>query len=97
MTRLKTRYRKALLRMGVELYELNVKLTKGQKKALKKEKVGRSKNSLHAKAFVMDRETVFIGSLNLKSKEMLPGMAISGATSLEIDLSHLNCFLGHTK
>ena len=70
------RYRKALLRMGVELYELNVKLTKGQKKALKKEKVGRSKNSLHAKAFVMDRETVFIGSLNLDPRSVVQNTEI---------------------
>jgi putative cardiolipin synthase len=70
------RYRRALLRMGVELYELNVKLTKEQKKARKREKLGRSKNSLHAKAFVMDRETVFIGSLNLDPRSVVQNTEI---------------------
>ncbi|MGD9309588.1 MAG: phospholipase D family protein [Desulfosarcina sp.] len=70
------RYRKALLRMGVELYELNVKLTRAQQKARNKEKVGRSKSSLHAKAFVMDRETVFIGSLNLDPRSIVQNTEI---------------------
>jgi len=57
-------YRKALLRNGVELYEMNKKLTRAQRKE-KKGMGGSSKASLHAKTFVMDREKVFIGSLNL--------------------------------
>ena len=57
-------YRKALLRNGVELYEMNKKLTRTQRK--EKKGVGSSsKASLHAKTFVIDREKVFIGSLNL--------------------------------
>jgi len=63
-------------RMGVELYELNVKLTKAQKKSRKEEKIGRSKNSLHAKAFVMDRQTVFIGSLNLDPRSVVQNTEI---------------------
>ena len=43
------RYRKALLRMGVELYELNANLTTEQRKARKEGKIGRSKSSLPAK------------------------------------------------
>ena len=57
-------YRKALLRNGVELYEMNKKLTRAQRKE-KKGMGGSSKASLHAKTFVRDREKVFIGSLNL--------------------------------
>jgi putative cardiolipin synthase len=58
------KYRKALLRAGVELYEKNTKLTRTQRK--EKKGVGSSsKASLHAKSFVLDREKVFIGSLNL--------------------------------
>ena len=58
------KYRKGLLRAGVELYEMNKKLTRTQRK--EKKGVGSSsKASLHAKSFVLDREKVFIGSLNL--------------------------------
>ncbi len=57
-------YRRALLRNGVELYEMNKKLTRAQRKD-KKGVGGSSKASLHAKVFVLDRKHVFIGSLNL--------------------------------
>jgi putative cardiolipin synthase len=59
-----SRYRKDLLRNGVELYEMNKKLTRAQRKS-KKGDAGSSKASLHAKVFVLDRKQVFIGSLNL--------------------------------
>ena len=58
------KYRKQLLRGGVELYELNKQLTREQRKE-KKGGGGSSKASLHAKSFVFDRKHVFIGSLNL--------------------------------
>ena len=59
-----SKYRKALLRAGVELYEMNKKLTRAQRK--EKKGVGSSsKASLHAKSFIMDRKKIFIGSLNL--------------------------------
>ena len=57
-------YRQDLLRNGVELYEMNKKLSRSQRKE-KKGVGGSSKASLHAKTFVMDREKVFVGSLNL--------------------------------
>ena len=58
------KYREDLLRAGVELYEMNKKLTRAQRK--EKKGVGSSsKASLHAKVFVLDRKQVFIGSLNL--------------------------------
>lgn len=84
-----SKYRKALLRAGVELYEMDKKLTRKQRKE-KKGVSGSSKASLHAKSFVLDREKVFIGSLNLdprsfyenseigviiESSEMAAGMA----------------------
>ena len=62
--------RKALLRGGVELYEMNKKLTRQQRKE-KKGAEGSSKASLHAKSFVFDREQVFIGSLNLDPRAFL--------------------------
>lgn len=58
------KYRKPLLRGGVEIYELNKQLSREQRKE-KKSPGGSSKASLHAKTFVLDREKVFIGSLNL--------------------------------
>jgi putative cardiolipin synthase len=64
------RYRKPLLRGGVELYEMNKKLTRAQRKE-KKAPGGSSKASLHAKSFVFDREQVFIGSLNLDPRAVV--------------------------
>jgi phosphatidylserine/phosphatidylglycerophosphate/cardiolipin synthase-like enzyme len=60
-----SRYRKALLGMGVELYEVRPKL--GQKRA--RFHPFRSANaSLHAKSLVIDQKTVFIGSLNMDGR-----------------------------
>jgi putative cardiolipin synthase len=65
-----SKYRKELLRAGVELYEMNKTMTRKERKA-KKGKQGSSKASLHAKSFVFDREQVFIGSLNLDPRAVL--------------------------
>ena len=70
------RYRKALLRMGVELYELNRELTREERKAMKEGGIGKSKASLHAKAFVLDRKRVFIGSLNLDPRSIIQNTEI---------------------
>lgn len=59
-----SKYRKDLLRAGIELYEMNKKITREMRKQ-KKGPYGSSKASLHAKSFVFDREQAFIGSLNL--------------------------------
>ncbi|HTB28528.1 MAG TPA: phospholipase D family protein, partial [Steroidobacteraceae bacterium] len=56
------RYRAALLKMGVELYEVRPKL--GQKRP-RFHPFKASNASLHAKALVIDQRTVFIGSLNM--------------------------------
>jgi putative cardiolipin synthase len=58
------KYRKDLLRIGVELYEFKKQLTRQQRKRVWS-RHGSSKASLHAKSFVFDREHVFIGSLNV--------------------------------
>ena len=60
------KYRKALLRGGVELYEMNKQLTRRQRKE-KKGTAGSSKASLHAKSFVFDRHKVFIRLPELRS------------------------------
>ena len=70
------RYRKALLRMGVELYELNKELSKEERKKMKEGGIGDSRASLHAKAFVLDRKWVFIGSLNLDPRSVVQNTEI---------------------
>jgi len=64
------KYRKGLLRAGIELYEMNQKTSKEERKR-KRGKFGSSKASLHAKAFIFDRKQVFIGSLNLDPRAIL--------------------------
>jgi putative cardiolipin synthase len=65
-----SKYRKKLLRGGVELYEMNKNLTREQRKE-KKGEGGSSKASLHAKSFIFDRKQVFIGSLNLDPRAVI--------------------------
>lgn len=65
-----SKYRKALLRGGVELYEMNKQLSRKQRKE-KRGPDGSSKASLHAKSFVFDRRQVFIGSLNLDPRAVV--------------------------
>jgi putative cardiolipin synthase len=64
------KYRKQLLKGGVQIYELDKKLTRKQRKEKKGEE-GSSKASLHAKSFVFDRTQVFIGSLNLDPRALV--------------------------
>ena len=69
------KYRKDLLRGGVELYEMDKKLTRDQRKD-QKGATGSSKASLHAKSFVIDRSKVFIGSLNLDPRSVVENTEI---------------------
>ncbi|BAO44617.1 phospholipase D family protein [Thiolapillus brandeum] len=64
------RYRKALLRAGVEIHELNKLTSSEDRKEKAKGHLGHSKSSLHAKAFVVDRKNLFIGSLNLDQRSV---------------------------
>jgi putative cardiolipin synthase len=78
------KYRKALLRGGVKIYEMNTRLTREQRKE-KKGPTGSSKASLHAKSFIFDRSQVFIGSLNLDPRSVTENTEIGVVfTSLEI-------------
>jgi len=70
-----SKYRVPLLRAGVELYELNRPLD-GQQRKEKKGLEGSSKASLHAKSFVIDRDRVFIGSLNLDPRSIVENTEI---------------------
>ena len=60
-----SRYRVALLHLGIELSEVRPKL--GQKRARFHPFRG-SNASLHAKALVIDQRTVFIGSMNMDAR-----------------------------
>ncbi len=63
------KHRKELLRAGVELYEVNTEISRRDSEG-KKVDYGNEKTVLHAKAFIFDREKVFIGSLNLDPRSI---------------------------
>ena len=65
-----SRYRRKLLRGGVELYEMDSRLSSRQRKQ-KRGMEGASKASLHAKSFILDRKELFIGSLNLDPRSVV--------------------------
>ena len=62
-----SRYREALLAAGIHLYELKPS-AQGQRR--EGSVVYDSLASLHAKVFILDVETVFIGSLNLDPRSI---------------------------
>jgi len=64
------RYRSALLRSGIELYEF--KPTVDPDKAARKNNqyIGSSRASLHAKAFAIDQRYLFVGSFNLDPRSI---------------------------
>lgn len=57
-----SRYREEMLKMGVDLYELSPSKVSNNKHPFL---FGKSLGRLHAKLFVIDRRTSFIGSMNL--------------------------------
>ena len=69
------KYRKDLLRAGVELFEMNKKLS-AEEREEKKGTGGSSKASLHAKSFIFDRRQVFIGSLNFDPRSLVQNTEI---------------------
>jgi cardiolipin synthase C len=89
-----SRYRVALLKLGIELSEVRPKL--GQKRA-RFHPFRSSTASLHAKALVIDQRTVFIGSMNMDARSARTnselGLVMRGAdiarqvTSLLDDIS----------
>ncbi|WP_455207194.1 phospholipase D family protein [Kaarinaea lacus] len=62
------RYRIALLKRGVELYEFKSRLESGAKQ--RKKWMGSSNASLHAKTFAIDRRAIFVGSFNLDPRSV---------------------------
>lgn len=69
------RYRWELLDAGVELYEVDRTLTRLERRE-RRGPAGSSKASLHAKAFVIDRERAFIGSLNFDPRSVIENTEI---------------------
>ncbi|GEM_PF-1653302 len=65
------KYRKKLLRAGVELYEMNKQRSHRQRNAKKGGYSGSGKASLHTKSFIFDRREVFVGSLNLDPRAVV--------------------------
>lgn len=64
------KYRKALLKAGVELYEYKPDPTRIKKKQKGSGMPGSSRASLHAKVFVLDRRQSFVGSMNLDPRSI---------------------------
>jgi phosphatidylserine/phosphatidylglycerophosphate/cardiolipin synthase-like enzyme len=56
------RYREQLLEMGTELYELRPQIDSTR---VNRDRFGSSRASLHAKALVIDRSIVLVGSMNM--------------------------------
>lgn len=93
------RYRRRLLRAGIEVYELKAGLGQPRPKRRKRRRVlqASSGNSLHAKTFVIDGRQVFVGSFNMDQRSVFlntelgllvdcPGLAQEVADALEEDL-----------
>lgn len=73
------KYRKALLKAGIELYEMNRSMLGNKAEQEKKRKLyhgSGSKTSLHAKYFILDRKASFIGSLNLDPRSVVENTEI---------------------
>jgi putative cardiolipin synthase len=65
------RYRREMLRTGIELYELDKKITAEQRKEKKKAGgSGSGKSSLHAKTFILDRKAMFVTSFNFDPRSV---------------------------
>jgi putative cardiolipin synthase len=66
-----SKYRKQLASGGVELFELRRRSAPESKREDDARAFGSANASLHAKSFVVDRERVFIGSLNLDPRSVV--------------------------
>ena len=64
------KYRKALLKSGVELYEFKSDPSRVNKKKKGSGITGSSRASLHSKFIVIDRKQLFVGSMNLDPRSL---------------------------
>ncbi|MDB6068257.1 MAG: phospholipase D/Transphosphatidylase [Pedosphaera sp.] len=94
------RYRKPLLRAGVEMWEIKpnveIRVAKGQGAAPPQSKSG-ARSTLHAKSLIFDRKALFVGSFNLDPRSaalntemgliiQIPDLAQTTAQALEEQL-----------
>lgn len=70
------RYRRQLLRAGVELHELSPDAVPRRRRRRRGKRLPRTVASLHAKSFVFDRRRLMIGSLNLDPRSLLENTEI---------------------
>ncbi|HJV59581.1 MAG TPA: phospholipase D family protein [Albitalea sp.] len=63
-----SRYREEMLKLGVDLYELSALRVKKNKRSFL---FGSSLGRLHAKLVVIDRKTLFVGSMNLDPRSAI--------------------------
>lgn len=61
------KYRRPLIEAGVNLWELQ---PRGKPSKKNKDAIGSSKASLHAKTMILDRNTLFVGSMNLDPRSV---------------------------
>ena len=61
------KYRRPLIEAGVNLWELQ---PRGKQTKRNKDAIGSSKASLHAKTMILDRNTLFVGSMNLDPRSV---------------------------
>jgi cardiolipin synthase C len=77
-------YRKDLLRSGIELYELKPSLVHGLESEADEHSSKSTKSSLHAKSYMADARTIFVGSMNLDPRSVAlnteMGLVIESAT-----------------
>jgi putative cardiolipin synthase len=64
------KYRRPLLEEGVRLYELRPEAVGATQRRAARITIGSSHASLHGKTFVLDRSSVFIGSVNLDPRSL---------------------------
>src|SRR6185436_3809028 len=64
-------YREALLRAGIELYELKPSANVQPAREGRRQITGSSRSSLHAKTYMADGRLIFVGSLNLDPRSAL--------------------------
>lgn len=75
-----SRYRKQLLEAGIRIFEFDKAVienhVKGKKLGKTREGLAGSKASLHAKYYIVDRKSTFIGSLNLDPRSVIENTEI---------------------
>ena len=63
-------YRRPLIEAGIKLWELRATTKRSKKEKDHSDLPGSSKASLHAKTMVFDRDTMFVGSMNLDPRSV---------------------------